>query len=427
MSTEVTPSPGRRTSAASTKRTAADTPRHRRDVDRRLSCAFIVALAIGVLLAMGAGQALSATEHPYNRGCEALARGDLDKATALFREAIKLDPSDTDALNNLAVCDMMTGDYRAALPLLQKVLRLNPRYRGADLNIGASYIFQDTFARAKPPTERAQSGGKTAAAKRVQAAAYYNLGLIAARQGRFVDAKSAFERSLKVAPTTSARVGLASSLCALGDFAAGLPMLEQTESTDDKTAAALKANLAAAYYQRGLAKLAYGDVAAADQDFDRSTQAAANDYALVGRALVDAERGDRGAAAVLLHEVKASAESPALERAAQANLDRLSALADDESQWLKWLVLAGGALLFAFQTYVLVGALAASPRRDAAVVAKVVVGILAGLGAAVVLALAYFDPFRSPLWVALALAVDLVVVVLVWRSTSTSPRIAQSA
>ena len=389
--------------------------------------AVLLLLAVVATLAGTAGPALAVTEHPYNLGCEALARGDVDKAKALFQEAVKLDPSDTDALNNLAVCHMMAGDYRDALPLLQKVLRLNALYRGADLNIGAAYIFQDDLARAKPPTERAQSDGKTAAAQRVQAAAYYNLGLIAAREGRFADAKSAFERSLKVASTVSARIGLACTLCALGDFAAGLPMLKRAASADGETAAALRVNLAAAYYQRGMAKLADGDLAGAAEDFARSTQAAANDYARMGRALVDAERGDRGAAAALLNEVKASAESPTLERAAQANLDRLSALADDESQWLKWLVLAVGALLFSFQAYVLVGALAARPRRDAAVVWKVVVGMLAGLGAAVVLALAFFDPFRSPLWVALAVAVDLVVVVLAWRSASGSPRAAQRA
>jgi tetratricopeptide (TPR) repeat protein len=410
--------------AASNKRTAADTARHCRDVDRRLRCAIIVALAIGVLLDMGAGPALAATAHPYNAGCEALARGDLNKAKALFLEAVKLDPSDTDALNNLAVCYMTAGDYREALPLLQKVLRLNTRYRGADLNIGAAYIFQDDLTRAKPPTEHAQSGGTTAAAKRVQAAAYYNLGLIAARQGRFADAKSAFERSLKVAPTPSARIGLACSSCALGDFGTGLPMLQGVKSTDEKTAAALKANLAAAYYQRGLAKLADRDLAGADDDFSRSNEAAANDFASLGHALVDAERGDSSAAAAMLDKLRASAESPALKRAAQANLDSLTARADSDSRWLKWLVWAAGAVLFSFQAYVLLGALAASRRRNARVVAKVVTGILAGLGAAVVLALAFFDPFRSPLWAGLALALDLVVVVLVWRSTSASPTFA---
>jgi len=389
--------------------------------------AIVVLLATLAVLVATAGPALAATEHPYNQGCEALARGDVDKATALFQEAVKLDPSDTDALNNLAVCHVMAGDYREALPLLQKVLRLNARYRGADLNIGATYIFQDELDRAKPPTERAQSGGKTAAAKRVQADAYYNLGLIAAREGRFADAHAAFQRSLEVVSTVSARIGLASSLCALGDFNAGLPMLEQTESADEETAVALTANLAAAYYQRGMAKMADGDLAGADEDFARSDEATANDFASLGHALVDAERGDTSAAAALLDEVKASSESPALQRAAEANLDRLEALADEDSQWLKWLVLAAGALLFAFQAYVLVDALAAGPRRDGAIVWKVVVGILAGLGAAVVLGLAFFDPFRGPLWVALALAVDLVVVVLVWRSTSASPPAAQRA
>lgn len=394
-------------------------------LDRRALAILLSSAAMLVVAA--AAPALAATQHPYNQGCEALARGDVDKATALFQAAVKLDPSDTDALNNLAVCHMMAGDYDEALPVLQKVLRLNARYRGADLNIGAAYIFQDALDRAKPPTERAGKGGTTAAAKRVEADAYYNLGLIAARQGRFADAHAAFQRSLEVQPALPARIGLACALCALGDFDTGLPMLEDAESADEQTAAAIKADLAAAYYQRGMAKLGDSDLGGAEEDFDRSTEAAENGYAQLGLALVDAERGDTSAAAALLDEVKASAASPSLQRAAEVNLDRLRTVADDDSQWLKWLVLAAGALLFSFQTYVLVGALAASPRRDTAVTWKVVAGVLAGLGAAVVLVLAFFDPFRGPLWVAVALAVDLVVVLLVWRTTSDPSRAAQSA
>ena len=130
----------------------------------------------------------------------------------------------------------------------------------------------------------------------------------------------------------------------------------------------------------------------------------------------------------MLDEVKASAASPSLQRAAEANLDRLRTVADDDSQWLKWLVLAAGALLFSLQTYVLVGALAASPRRDTAVTWKVVAGRTGGSRQRPsVLVLAFFDPFRGPLWVAVALAVDLVVVLLVWRTTSDPSRAAQSA
>ena len=387
----------------------------------------LLLLAVVAVLAATPGPALAAPEHPYKLGCEALARGDVEKARALFQKAVKLGPSDTDALNNLAVCHVMAGDYSKALPLLKKVLRLNARYRGADLNIGAAYLFQDDLARAKPPTERAQSSGKTAAATQVEAAAYHNLGLVAARQGRFADAKSAFEQSLKVAPSAQARIGLACSLCALGDFDAGLPMLEAVEPADKEAAKALKANLAAAYYQRGMATLAGGDLAGADDDFDRSTQSAANDYAQMGRALVAAERGDTGAASALLDELSTAADSPTIRRAALTNLDRLSSVADGDSLWLKWLVLAAGALLFSLQAFVLVGALAASPRRDTGVVWKVTAGTVAGLAAAAILALAFFDPFRSVLWVALALVVDLVIVLLVWRGTSGSPTVGQSA
>jgi tetratricopeptide (TPR) repeat protein len=383
-------------------------------------------LGVLVVTMAAAAPAFAATEHPYNSGCQALARGDVDKAMALFQEAVKLEPSDTDALNNLAVCYLMAGDYDEALPLLQEVLRLNSRYRGADLNIGAAYIFQDELDRAKPPTERASKGGTTAAARRVEAGAYYNLGLIATRQGRFADAHAAFQRSLEAEGALPARMGLACALCALGDFDTGLPMLEGIEPGDEEAAAAVKANLAAAYYQRGMTRLGDGDLAGAEGDFARSTKAASNDYAVLGRALVDAERGDLSAAGALLEEVKASADAPALQRAAAADLERLRDLADDDSRWLKWLVLAVGALLFSFQAYVLVGALAAGPRRDAAAVWKVVAGLVAGLGAIIVLVLAFFDPFRSPLWVAVALAVDLVVVLLVWRTKGGASRAVQS-
>ncbi|HET6475189.1 MAG TPA: hypothetical protein VFH93_03820, partial [Thermoleophilia bacterium] len=158
-----------------------------------------------------------------------------------------------------------------------------------------------------------------------------------------------------------------------------------------------------------------------------SAQVAANDYAQMGRALVAAERGDTDAASALLDDLSTAAASPTIRRAAQTNLDRLSSVADGDSLWLKWLVLAAGALLLSLQTYVLVGALAASPRRDNGLVWKVTAGTVAGLAAAVILALAFFDPYRSVVWVALALVVDLVIVLLVRRGTSGSSTVGQSA
>ena len=80
----------------------------------------VALLLVLASLAVAAAPAPGATTHPYNRGCEALAAGDIATATKLFQEALKLDPADTDALNNLAVCYVKTGDYSKALPLLQK-------------------------------------------------------------------------------------------------------------------------------------------------------------------------------------------------------------------------------------------------------------------------------------------------------------------
>ena len=385
----------------------------------RLAASLLLLAAAWVLLTPVA-PASAAPEHPYNLGCEALARGNVAKAKTLFEQAVKLDSSDTDALNNLAVCDIMTGKYDKALPLLQKVLRLNARYSGADLNVGAAYVFQDDLTRAERPTDRATRGGTTAAGRQVEADAYYNLGLIAARQGRFAEAKSAFTRSAKAQSTVRAQIGLGSSLCALGDFAAGLPMLERIETADEETAAVLKADLAAAYYQSGIAKFGDGDLAGAERAFDSSTKAAVNDYARMGDALVLAERGDRGAAAILLGDLKASATSPTIKRAARTNLEHLADVSDSSSRWLQWLVMAAGALLFAFQTYVVIDILSAW-RRGGGAVWRAVIGMAVGLAAAGALVYAFADPFRSPLWVGVVLAIDLVVVVGLWSTTRSSP------
>ncbi len=384
----------------------------------RLAASLLLLTAVWVLLTPVA-TASDTSEHPYNLGCEALARGNVAKAKTLFEQAVKLDSSDTDALNNLAVCEIMTGEYDRALPLLRKVLRLNARYSGADLNIGAAYVFQEDLTRAERPTDRATRGGTTAAGKQVEASAYYNLGLIAARQGRFEEAKSAFTRSAKAQSTVRAQIGLGSSLCALGDFATGLPMLERIETADEETAGILKADLAAAYYQSGIAKLGNGDLAGAEGAFDRSTRAAVNDYARMGEALVLAERGDRGSAAILLEDLKASATSPTIKRAAGTNLKHLADVSDSSSGWLQWLVMAAGALLFAFQAYVLIDILSAW-RRSSAAVWRAVIGIVVGLVAAGALVYAFADPFRSPLWVGAVLAIDLVVVVVLWSTTRSS-------
>jgi len=397
----------------------------------RRACALsgVAVLLVLAGLAAAASPAASATKHPYNAGCEALAAGDIAKATTLFKEAVKLDPSDTDALNNLAVCYVETGDYGKALPLLQKVLRLNSRYRGADLNIGAGYLFQGNTDKAEPPTRRAQDTPPTKVGKSVKAAALYNLGLIAARDGRYADAQASFEKSAAVAPSVQTDLALACTLNAQRDYDRGIASLERlakSEKSGDMLRA-IDANLAAAYYQRGMAKLEKGDLEGAESNFTRSKDTVANDYARMGLALVDAERGDDAAAIAVLTDLKQSSGAPRLAKAASANLDRVRSVAGGAVSWLKWLVLLGGGVLFAVQFYVVMRAATVSRRRGALGQVRVVLGIVAGLATAAVFAWAFFYPPDTPMWVLVALGVDLAVVVLAWWTPPAARRLARSA
>lgn len=397
----------------------------------RRACALSgVALLLALAgLAAAASPAPGATKHPYNAGCEALAAGDIAEATHLFKEAVKLNPSDTDALNNLAVCYVETGDYGKAMPLLQKVLRLNDRYRGANLNIGAGYLFRGDADKAEPPTRRAQDTPPTKVGKSVKAAALYNLGLIAAHDGRYADAQAYFEKSAALAPSAQTDLALACTLSAQTDYDQGIALLERLAKSEKSgdTVKAIDADLAAAYYQRGMAKLEKGDLKGAESNFTRSKDTVANDYARMGLALVAAERGDDAAAIAVLTDLKRSSGAPRLAKAASANLDRVKSVAGVATSWLKWLVLLGGGVLFAVQFYVVMRAATVSRRRGAFGLVKVVLGIVAGLATAAVFAWAFFYPPDTPLWVLVALGVDLAVVVLAWWTPPAARRLARSA
>ena len=192
-------------------------------------------------------------------------------------------------------------------------------------------------------------------------------------------------------------------------------------------AKAIDADLAAAYYLRGMARLEKGDRDAAAADFTASNETAANDYARMGLALVDAENGNDSAAIAVLTDLKRSSDTPEIAKAASANLDRVSSVAGGADSWLKWLIVFGGGVLFAVQFYVVMRAATASRRRAALGRVRVVLGIVAGIAAAAVFAWAFLYPPSTPLWVLVALAVDLVVVVLAWWTPSAAQRAPHSA
>ena len=390
--------------------------------------ATVLAAAVIVCLLLVAGPAAAAKAHPYNLGCKALAAGDLTEATKLFKQAVALEPDDTDALNNLAVCYLQSGEFAKANALLEKVLRLNAKYRGADLNIGAGFILKGEPAGGEPSTSKATDAPPTKNGKDVEASAYYNLGLIEAAAGDYAKAQTDLEKSAAMRPSVQTDVALGCVQAAQGDHDAAVTTLQKAagQKPEQALADAVTANLAAAYYQRGMGELEKGDVAAAKADFTASKAQKPNDYAEMGLALVAAEKGDRAGAEKTLTGLKSSQE-PGMAAAVAANLAKVRKMSEggsggegggtSEDDWLSWLVLIGGGVLFAAQTFAVLRAAATRPRGPLSL-PLAGLGAVAGVVTAAVFALSYFGKLDGSTFVLGALAADVVIVALTLAAPS---------
>jgi tetratricopeptide (TPR) repeat protein len=115
-----------------------------------LQC-FILLLLAGMAMSIPPQQASPAQF--FQRGQDALTRGQLDEAERDFREVLQLDPQAGGAYANLGVVYMRQKKWNKALQVLQKAEHLMPQVSGIQLNIGLAYYRQNEFVEATPPFE----------------------------------------------------------------------------------------------------------------------------------------------------------------------------------------------------------------------------------------------------------------------------------
>jgi len=89
----------------------------------------------------------------FQRGQEALSRGDLEGAERDFRRVTRLDPRSGAAYANLGVVYMRRKQWSEALAMLEKAKQLLPQMAGIRLNIGLAYYRQNEFLKAIPAFE----------------------------------------------------------------------------------------------------------------------------------------------------------------------------------------------------------------------------------------------------------------------------------
>ena len=85
----------------------------------------------------------------FNEAYQAHRQNQLEKAQAAYREALTLDPGYQQAHQNLALAILSSGEVKAALPVYETALSLNP------LSMNARYGFARALDRAKFPLDSA--------------------------------------------------------------------------------------------------------------------------------------------------------------------------------------------------------------------------------------------------------------------------------
>ncbi len=88
------------------------------------------------------------SEPRINLGLMLMARGNLDAAIQLFREAIAIDPIDAMGHTNLGAALAMTGRPAEAEPLLRTAVALAPEFEPARFNLGKLLLDQNRYEEA---------------------------------------------------------------------------------------------------------------------------------------------------------------------------------------------------------------------------------------------------------------------------------------
>jgi predicted TPR repeat methyltransferase len=121
-------------------------------------------------------------------------RGQLDAAEALYRQILRRNPRQVDALHFLGVLAAQRHDNDGAVKLIRQALELNPRYADAHNNLGNVLAAMERFDEAA-----------TAYRQAIELApgnfgAHCNLGIMLRRSGRFEEAVAACQQVLALNP-----------------------------------------------------------------------------------------------------------------------------------------------------------------------------------------------------------------------------------
>lgn len=121
------------------------------------------------------------------------------EAESCFREVLKFQPNNTDAMHLLGRSAMYLGNYDAAIEFIRKAIRQMGAVKGQAFeyytDLGKALIL------AGKVEEAVSIYGKAVGLKPENAQAHYNLGTISVMAGRIAEAETSFRRAVQLAPS----------------------------------------------------------------------------------------------------------------------------------------------------------------------------------------------------------------------------------
>ncbi len=207
-------------------------------------------LAAGLGIALRAGEAPAAPRRPALAAREklVLARraylgGVYDRAIALAREAVELDPQFAEAIGLIGVCCGRLGRYEEAAEHHRRQEALAEELGDGRLriealaNLGVMYYFRGDYEAAEPHYARAAEAARELGLAVEEAQICNNLGFVLFRRGRLAEAEGAFLRAIETHRAYGGLTALIGPYSGLGNV-----LVEQGRYAEART-----------YYRRALA------------------------------------------------------------------------------------------------------------------------------------------------------------------------------
>jgi tetratricopeptide (TPR) repeat protein len=133
-------------------------------------------------------------QHLFNRGNKSFEQRAYSEAAALFEQAVELDSSHAEALNNLGSSLSFLGRYDEAEQCFRQAIAIKPNYADAHGNLGNLLRMRASLVAAEAELRLALKLRPTFTEARI------NLGLTLTFLGRLRDARACFAKVLKAAP-----------------------------------------------------------------------------------------------------------------------------------------------------------------------------------------------------------------------------------